>query len=190
MWGSVLSRKCEEKGAIAIYTTNSRRVVAVGRDGGFETLVTARLIVIVFPTENRANDVFRALGAMRHRELYNLDEVLLAARSRAGMVTVSTLGSGSRSETEHPIETIANLILAQADAGKTGDRDSQNMIIDPHFVTAVASKMDDEFSALFFLIRDRPVGVAAELSNVLSLFRGQIAHTTLATDVRASHERS
>lgn len=147
---------------------------------GRSVYVTATLIAIVFPTETRANDVFRALNAMRRREVYNLDETLLAARSRTGVVTITAPGKESHARHEHPIEAITKLILAQTADNKVDGVELQNATIDPHFVTAVASKMNDEFSAIFFLIRAQSVGVAAELGNILSLFRGHIARTTLA----------
>ena len=61
--------------------------------------------------------------------------------------------------------------------------------IDHHFVAAVASAFHEEFSALFFLIRANSQGDAAALSNALSLFRGQIARTTLTPEAWAFLEK-
>lgn len=142
--------------------------------------MSATLIVIVFPTEDRAQDVFRALNAMRRRDAYNLDEALLAARSHSGMLTMVVPGDKSSVHDKNPIEPIARLILNQTHTEQSQVSGVEgNGGVDPHFAAAVASAMSNEFSALFFLVRTQSADIGTELSNVLALFRGQIARTTL-----------
>ena len=148
--------------------------------------MTATLIIIRFPEAQRAEDVYRALGAMRRRDLYNLEESLLAIRAASGDVVVKPLGQHADAGKQRTLEAISRLILFQASnkIDEASKRELQSAGIDVHFVTAMAASFGEEFSALFFLIRADSQADAAELSNVLSLFRGRIARTTLTPEAR------
>ena len=145
--------------------------------------MTSTLIGIIFPDRDRAENVFHAMGAMRRRDLYSLDEALLAARSAAGDITVKRLGTPDI-QTTSPIQALVRLILAhkgeRAVDNRSAMRELQDNGIDHHFVAAVAQALQGESSALFFLVRVDSPADATELSNVLALFRGQIARTTLS----------
>jgi uncharacterized membrane protein len=151
--------------------------------------MVSTLIVIVFPDEARAENVFQALGAMRRRELYNLEETLLTSHAPTGDVVIRNIGPGDGGAKRNTVEAIARLILGQVnsedDASVAKAAALQQVGIDHHFIAAVARAMAGEFSALFFLIHADTIGDATELTNVLSLFRGQIARTTLTPQAQA-----
>ena len=146
------------------------------------------MLVIVFSEAERAESVFHALNAMRRREMYSLDEAVLVARQSLAAARIERM-SGADDDRLNVIEELVHLILARAESGAditlALGREFQVVGIDPHFVGAVADQLQGEFSALFFLIRSASRGDAGELRNVLSLFRGQIAHTTLSAEALA-----
>jgi uncharacterized membrane protein len=152
------------------------------------------LIVIIFPDENRAENVFHALSAMRRRELYNLEETMLVKRS-SGDVTFQQLGASGQTgaageETKaNAVASLAHLILehaaSEAESDMPAEVELEHVGIDQYFVSAVAHSLNSEFSALFFLIRADSMGDATELSNVLSLFRGKTARTTLSSHAQS-----
>jgi uncharacterized membrane protein len=151
--------------------------------------MTTTLIVIVFPDQHRAEDVYRALSAMRRRELYGLQDSLIVKRSGKDLkpeIQKQPLFApqleGAKSGW---LRSLVKLILEIEGASNAHRTNLIGRGVDLHFIEALAATFRAEFSALFFLVSADSISDAVELGNVLSLFRGQIARTTLSAEALA-----
>ncbi len=145
------------------------------------------LIVITFPQLDRAETVFDALHAMRRRALYSLDEALIVSKNRHGQVRLHHTHSLANTQSPHTLDVLVGLMFAKEnEEGKNG-RDSQtesktNLAetgFDLKFLEIIGNSMQEESSAIFFLVKNASLGDANEIVKVLSLFHGNIAQTTL-----------
>ena len=145
------------------------------------------LIVITFPQPDRAETVFDALQAMRRRALYSLDEALVVTRNRQGQVRLHHTHSLANTQSPHTLDVLVGLMFAKEEEEVENGRYSQSDIktnlsaagFDLKFLEIIGNSMQEESSALFFLVKKASLGDANEIIKVLSLFHGSIAQTTI-----------
>ena len=145
------------------------------------------LIVITFPQPNRAETVFDALHAMRRRPLYSLDETLVVTKNRHGQVRLHHTHTLANTQSPHILDVLVGLMFTKEDEEGENGRYSQTDIktnlsaagFDLKFLEIIGNSMQEESSALFFLVKKASLGDANEIIKVLSLFHGSIAQTTI-----------
>ena len=145
------------------------------------------LIVITFPQPDRAETVYDALQAMRRRALYSLNEALVVTKNRGGRVRLHHTHTLANTSSPHMLDVIVGLIFADEGDEENG-RNSQNEIkanlaqngFDLKFLDILGHAMEEESSAIFFLVKNAGVGDADEIIKVLALFHGNIAQTTIS----------
>ena len=152
--------------------------------------MNATLIVITFDQQDRAETVLDALHAMRRRALFSLDEALVITRNWQGHVRLHHTHTLANTQGPHTLDIIAGLVFAQED-GNGNNRYStyelrKNLAdagFDLKFLEIVGQTMKKDSSAILFLVKRASLGDANEIIKVLSLFQGQIAHTTITPEV-------
>lgn len=145
------------------------------------------LIVITFDQPSRAETVFEALHLMRRRALYSLDEALVVTRNRQGQVRLHHTHSLANTQTSHTLDVLVGLLFAKGDEEEENGRYAQTNIktnlsaagFDLKFLEIIGNSMQEESSAIFFLVKKASLGDANEIIKVLSLFHGSIAQTTI-----------
>jgi uncharacterized membrane protein len=147
------------------------------------------LIVITFDQQDRAETVFDALHAMRRRALYSLDEALVVTRNRQGQVRLHHTHTLANTQAPHTLDVIVGLVFA-GEGGVGNNRfattETKNDLADAgfdlKFLEIVGQSMRNDSSAIFVLVKKASLGDANEIIKVLSLFQGQIAHTTITSE--------
>jgi uncharacterized membrane protein len=143
------------------------------------------LIVITFPQPDRAETVFDALQAMRRRALYSLDEALVVTRNRHGQVRLQHTHTLANTQSPHTLEVLVSLLFAEEEVenGRCSQTDIKTNLstagFDLKFLEIIGDSMQEESSAIFFLVKKASLGDANEIVKVLSLFHGSIAQTTI-----------
>jgi uncharacterized membrane protein len=147
------------------------------------------LIVITFDRQDRAETVLDALHAMRRWALYSLDEALVVTRNRQGQVHLHHTPTPANTQAPHSLDVIVGLVFAGKDGtgnGRYATTETKNDLADAgfdlKFLEIVGQSMWNDSSAIFFLVKRASLGDANEIIKVLSLFQGQIAHTTITSE--------
>ena len=150
------------------------------------------LIVITFDQQDRAETVFDALHAMRRRALYSLDEALVVTQNRQGQVRLHHTHTLANTQAPRTLDVIVGLVFAKEDGNGNNRyatdelrKNLANAGFDLKFLELVGQAMKKDSSAILFLVKRASLGDANEIIKVLSLFQGQIAHTTIAPEVEA-----
>jgi uncharacterized membrane protein len=147
------------------------------------------LIVITFDRADRAEKVFDALHAMRRRAIYSLDEALVVTRSRNGQVHPHHSQTLANTQRAHTLGVILGLIFDEEGNERGSQTDIKAELVacgfDLHFLEIIGREMQDESSAIFFLVRRTSVGDADEIIKVLSLFHGHVSRTTVSPESEA-----
>lgn len=148
------------------------------------------LIVITFDQQDRAETVFDALHAMRRRALYSLDEALVVTQNRQGLVRLHHTHTLANTQAPRTLDAIVSLVFAQEDDDGNGRFSADELRktladtgFDLKFLEIVGQAMKKDSSTIFFLVKRASLGDANEIIKVLSLFQGQIAHTTITPEV-------
>jgi uncharacterized membrane protein len=145
------------------------------------------LIVITFDQPDRAGTVFEALNLMRRRALYSLDEALVVTRNRQGQVRLHHTHTLANTQSPHTLDVLVGLLFAKEDEDGENGHYAQTDIktnlsaagFDLKFLEIIGTSMQEESSALFFLVKKASLGDADEIIKVLSLFHGRISQTTI-----------
>lgn len=147
------------------------------------------LIVITFDRADRAETVFDALHAMRRRAIYSLDEALVVTRSRNGQVHLHHKQTLTNTQSSHILDFIVGLVFVEGGNERGSQTDIKTELaacgFDLHFLEIIGREMQDESSAIFFLVRRTSVGDADEIIKVLSLFHGHVSQTTVSPESEA-----
>ncbi len=151
------------------------------------------LIVITFDQPSRAETVFEALHLMRRRALYSLDEALIVTRNRQGQVRLHHSHTLANTQPTHTLDVLVSLMFAKEAEEGANVRYAQTEIrtnlsaagFDLKFLEIMGKSMQEESSALFFLVKKASLGDANEIIKVLSLFHGSIAQTTVTPESEA-----
>ena len=149
------------------------------------------LIVITFPQPDRAETVFDALHLMRRRALYSLDEALVVTKNRHGQVRLHHTHTLANTQSPHTLDVLVGLLFAKEE--EENGRNAQTNIktnlsaagFDLKFLEIIGNSMQEESSALFFLVKNASLGDANEIIKVLSLFHGTVAQTTITPESEA-----
>lgn len=148
------------------------------------------LIVITFDQQDRAETVFDALHAMRRRALYSLNEALVVTQNRQGQVRLHHTHTLANTQAPRTLDVIVGLVFAQQNGDGNNryatDELKNNLAeagFDLKFLEIVGQTMNKDSSAIFFLVKRASLGDANEIIKVLSLFQGQIAHTTINPEI-------
>jgi uncharacterized membrane protein len=147
------------------------------------------LIVITFDRADRAEKVFDALHAMRRRAIYSLDEALVVTRNRNGQVHLHHSQTLANTQRAHTLGVILGLVFEEEGNERGSQTDIRTELaacgFDLHFLEIIGHEMQDESSAIFFLVRRTSVGDAHEIIKVLSLFHGRVSQTTVSPESEA-----
>ena len=151
------------------------------------------LIVITFDQQERAETVFDALHAMRQRALYSLDEALVVTKNRHGQIRLHHTHTLANTQSPHTLDVLAGLLFAKEDEEEENGRYAQTDIktnlsatgFDLKFLEIIGNSIQEESSAIFFLVKKASLGDADEIIKVLSLFHGSIAQTTITPEIEA-----
>ena len=151
------------------------------------------LIVITFDQQERAETVFDALHAMRQRALYSLDEALVVTKNRHGQIRLHHTHTLANTQSPHTLDVLAGLLFAKEDeeeeSGRYTQTDTKTNLsatgFDLKFLEIIGNSIQEESSAIFFLVKKASLGDADEIIKVLSLFHGSIAQTTITPEIEA-----
>ena len=124
---------------------------------------------------------------MRRRALYNLDETLVVSRNRHGQVRLHHTHTLANTQSPHTLDVLVSLLFAKDDEEEENGRCAQTDIktnlstagFDLKFLEIIGDSMQEESSAIFFLVKKASLGDANEIIKVLSLFHGTVAQTTI-----------
>ena len=119
------------------------------------------LIVITFDQPDRAGTVFEALNLMRRRALYSLDEALVVTRNRQGQVRLHHTHTLANTQSPHTLDVLVGLLFAKEDEDGENGHYAQTGIktnlsaagFDLKFLEIIGTSMQEESSALFFLVK-------------------------------------
>ena len=140
--------------------------------------MNSELIVMTFRRRNQAKTVLKAIQAMRKSPMVTKD--------RKGEITLRPRPESADAQEDRDIQillTLADLILCASTEAAINAITDRGM--DGQFVREIASIMEDESSALFFLNREDSIHDANEMRNTLALFNGRIHQTSLLPEVEA-----
>lgn len=156
------------------------------------------LIVITFDDEDEAVKVLDAMQSMRKEPLLKLEQAVVVTKDQAGKVRLRQtrdLAAGGTVAGESVLSLLAGLIFGRSfgivwgiDVGKAV-RDLTGYGFDENFLTAVDKTMENNSSAIMFLVRRDSTSDPNEVLKVLTLFRGKIHQTTLSPQTEAYLEQ-
>lgn len=144
------------------------------------------LIVMTFRRRNEAKTVLKAIRAMRKSPILSAESVVVATKDRKGEITLHPRHASAAAQENMDTKillTLAELILCASNKDVIDAITDRGM--DGQFVREIASIMEDESSALFFLNRENSAHDAAEMRTTLALFKGRIHLTSLTPEVEA-----
>ena len=150
------------------------------------------LIAITFDDADEALKVLDAMQAMRKEPLLNLEQCVIVTRDRAGKVRLHqtrALATNGEAANGEVLGLLAGLIFGSPIGVVWGVDVSQAMHaltqrgLDDKFVQMVEKSVDNNGSAILFLVRRDSRSDRDEVLNVLGLFKGKVQHTTLPPEI-------
>ena len=153
------------------------------------------LIVITFTDEKDASDVLDALRSMRRKRYFGLQDAVVVTKSRRGVVRIHQ----TRDLTVEPnisshgvLGLLVGLTFGQSLGGVVWGiqidqvmADLTNLGIDDKFMTIIEQTMENDSSAIFFLMPEQNFRDTDELLVVLNQFNGSVHHTTIPSVAEA-----
>jgi len=153
------------------------------------------LVVITFTDEKDAADVLDALRSMRRQRYFGLQDTVVVAKSRRGVVRIHQ----TRDLTVEPnvsshgvLSLLVGLTFGQSLGGVVWgiqvDQVMTNLAdrgVDDKFMSIIERTMDNDSSAIFFLMPEQNFRDTDELLVVLSQFSGSVHHTTIPSVAEA-----
>ena len=147
------------------------------------------LVVITFTDEEDAADVLDALRSMRRKRYFGLQDTVVVTKNRRGMVRIHQ----TRDLTVEPnvpshgvLGLLVGLTFGKSLGGVVwGIQTDQLMVhltslgVDDKFMVIIEQTMDNDSSAIFFLMPEQNFRDTDELLVVLSQFSGSVHHTTI-----------
>ena len=147
------------------------------------------LVVITFTDEKEAADVLDALRSMRRKRYFGLQDVVVVTKNRQGVVRIHQ----TRDLTVEPnvpshgvLGLLVGLTFGQSLGGVVWGiqveqvmADLINMGVDGKFMTIIEQTMDNDSSAIFFLMPEQNFRDTDELLVVLNQFSGSVHNTTI-----------
>jgi uncharacterized membrane protein len=153
------------------------------------------LVVITFTDERDAADVLDALRSMRRKRYFGLQDAVVVTKSRRGIVRVHQT---RHLTVEHYITSygvlslLVGLTFGQSLGGVVWGiqvdqvmADLTGLGVDDKFMTVIEQTMDNDSSAIFFLMPEQNLRDTDELLVVLNQFRGSVHHTTIPSVAEA-----
>ena len=146
--------------------------------------MNSELIVMTFQHRKEAKTVLKAVRAMRKSPILSVDSAVVATKGRKGEITLRPEQESAAAQECRDTQillTLADLILCAPTKDAIDAITDRGM--DGQFVREIASIMEDESSALFFLNRENSIHDADEMHSTLALFKGRIHQTSLSPAV-------
>jgi uncharacterized membrane protein len=152
-------------------------------------------VVITFTDEKEAADVLDALRSMRRKRYIGLQDTVVITKNRNGVVRIHQ----TRDLTVEPnvpnhgvLGLLVGLTFGQSLGGVVwGIQVKQVMAtlidlgVDDKFMTIIEQTMDNDSSAIFFLMPEQNFRDTDELLVVLNQFSGSVHHTTIPSVAQA-----
>ncbi len=153
------------------------------------------LVVITFTDERDATDVLDALRSMRRKRYFGLQDTVVVTKSRQGAVRIHQ----TRDLTVEPnvsnhgvLSLLVGLTFGQSMGGVVWGiqvdqvmADLTKLGVDDKFMTIIEQTMDNDSSAIFFLMPEQNFRDTDELLVVLNQFSGTVYHTTIPSIAEA-----
>ena len=147
------------------------------------------LIVITFSDERGAADVLDALRSMRRKRYFGLQDAVVVTKTRRGIVRIHQTRDLTV-EKDVPRHGALNmqvgLTFAQSLGGVIWGIESDQVLakltdlsVDEKFLAIIEQTMENDSSAIFFLIPQQNLYGTDELLVVLNQFKGSVHHTTI-----------
>lgn len=147
------------------------------------------LVVITFSDEREAADVLDALRSMRRKRYFGLQDTVVVTKNRQGVMRIHQ----TRDLTVEPnvsshgvLSLLVGLTFGQSLGGVVwGIQVDQviaeltNLGVDNKFMAIIEQTMDNDSSAIFFLMPEQNLRDTDELLVVLNQFSGSVHHTTI-----------
>ncbi len=156
--------------------------------------MNSELIVITFDDMDEAMKVLEAMESMRKEPVLSLQQSVVVTRDRTGKTKLQQIrevtAHGTAKEDEI-LNLLAGLIFGAPlgtvwgiDVPQTIDEMVQRGF-DQKCVAAINNSIDNDVSAILFLIPRASRSDPQEILNTLSLFKGKIFRTTISPDIAA-----
>jgi uncharacterized membrane protein len=153
------------------------------------------LVVITFTDERDATDVLDALRSMRRKRYFGLQDTVVVTKSRQGAVRIHQ----TRDLTVEPnvsnhgvLSLLVGLTFGQSMGGVVWGiqvdqvmADLTKLGVDDKFMTIIEQTMDNDSSAIFFLMLEQNFRDTDELLVVLNQFSGSVHYTTIPSIAEA-----
>lgn len=153
------------------------------------------LVVITFTDEKDAADVLDALRSMRRKRYFRLQDTVVVAKSRRGVVRIHQTRdlTVEKDASKHGVlSLLVGLTFAQSLGGVVWGiqveqvmADLTDLGVDDKFMTIIEQTMDNDSSAIFFLMPEQNFRDTDELLVVLNQFSGSVHHTTIPSVAEA-----
>jgi uncharacterized membrane protein len=153
------------------------------------TLGKSDLVVITFPDEKEAADVLDALRSMRRNRYFRLQDVVVVTRNRQGVVRIHQthdLTVEPNVSSHGVLSLLVGLTFGQYMGGKIWGIQVKkvmaeliNLGVDDKFMTIIERTMDNDSSAIFFMMPEQNFRDTDELLVTLNQFSVNVHHTTM-----------
>lgn len=153
------------------------------------------LVVITFTDEREATDVLDALRSMRRKRYFGLEDTVVVTKNRNGMVRIHQTRDLTV-ENDASKHSVLSFLVGFAFAETLGGvvwgiqvdqvmADLTGLGVDDKFMTIIGQTMDNDSSAIFFLMPEQNFRDTDELLVVLNQFNGNVHHTTIPSVAEA-----
>ena len=153
------------------------------------------LVVITFTDEKEAAEVLDGLRSMRRKRYFGLEDTVVVTKNRNGVVRLHQthdLTVEPNVSNRGVLSLLVGLTFGQSLGGVVwGIQMDQVMShltslgVDDKFMTIIEQTMDNDSSAIFFLMPEQNFRDTDELLVVLNQFSGSVHHMTIPSAAQA-----